>query len=138
MKTTSNQRSNDEPRDASLVVKPCASQGGRAGRSPAPPMTPLEQATYLTWLKLENGYFNIKPIRQQTCWAGLFQFAFTTAIIVGQMGDECGYSDRWCYATAREAADALGRWDGDGEPDGWHRHPDSGRRRQDGKEEIYF
>jgi hypothetical protein len=27
---------------------------------------------------------------------------------------------------------ALREWDGNGEPDGWMRHPDSGRRRPDG------
>jgi len=24
------------------------------------------------------------------------------------------------------------QWDGEGEPDGWHRHPHSGRRRSNG------
>lgn len=43
--------------------------------------------------------------------------------------DEDGYADRWCFAT-RELAEAACRdWSGVGDPDGWHRHPKSGRRR---------
>jgi hypothetical protein len=40
-----------------------------------------------------------------------------------------GYADRYCfknYALARAAFDA---WDGTGDPDYWHNHPGSGRRR---------
>jgi hypothetical protein len=44
------------------------------------------------------------------------------------------FSDTWIYDV--EQADAGWRaalgWDGEGEPDGWHRHPQSGRRRPDG------
>lgn len=42
-----------------------------------------------------------------------------------------GYDGRWCYSSYDKARSALDAWDGaDGtEPDGWHRHPDSGRRR---------
>ena len=44
------------------------------------------------------------------------------------------FDDGWCYqAPQTELAwrAALG-WDGEGEPEGWYRHPDSGRRRPDG------
>ena len=59
-------------------------------------------------------------------------FAFTHAIIVGDVGDRAGYADRWCYHSLAAAAEALLLWDGHGEPYGWHRHPPSGRRRPDG------
>lgn len=40
------------------------------------------------------------------------------------------FTDTWCYAAdAHEAAwRAVLGWDGEGEPDGWFRHPQSGRR----------
>jgi hypothetical protein len=40
-----------------------------------------------------------------------------------------GHDERYCYATFAGAASALEAWDGEGEPDGWHKHPSSGRRR---------
>jgi hypothetical protein len=59
---------------------------------------------------------------------------YTTAILVGPVGEHY-YADRWCYASpvlALEAARAWGGpWNG-GEPDGWHRHPSLGRRRDGG------
>lgn len=41
----------------------------------------------------------------------------------------CGYEDRYCFATYELAKAALDNWDGTGDPQGWHRHPKSGRRR---------
>lgn len=42
-----------------------------------------------------------------------------------------GYEDRWCYHSLEQAEAALAAWSGEygTEPGGWHRHPDSGRRR---------
>lgn len=40
-----------------------------------------------------------------------------------------GYHDRYCYPTRQSALDAMWSWDGTGDPDGWHRHPSSGRAR---------
>lgn len=48
---------------------------------------------------------------------------------------EYGHGDRWCYHTLGAALLGLGRWmeaDGEGEPSGWHRHPTTGRRRDNG------
>ena len=45
---------------------------------------------------------------------------------------EGGYEDRWCYDEFAEAAGALEDWRAQGfagEPEGWHRHPQTGRRR---------
>lgn len=64
-------------------------------------------------------------------------FMFTWAIVADL--DYCGYSERWCYKTLVEASGALRDWTGEGEPDGWHRHPTTGRRRDDeGVETINF
>jgi hypothetical protein len=48
---------------------------------------------------------------------------------------EWGYGDRWCFSSIWNAMEALAEWslrDGEGEPQGWHRHPDTGRRRENG------
>lgn len=48
------------------------------------------------------------------------------------------YSDRWCYKSHKAALAAFEDWDpttyvfGVSEPQGWHRHPPTGRRRENG------
>lgn len=64
---------------------------------------------------------------------------YTAAIMIGRPHQLTWYDDRWCYHTVPAALAAARAWDGTGEPDGWHRHPDTGRRRPDGdptREEI--
>ncbi len=43
--------------------------------------------------------------------------------------DPIGYADRYCFATYELAKKAFDEWSGDGDPDYWHRHPKTGRRR---------
>lgn len=59
------------------------------------------------------------------------RFLFTHAILAGLT--RWGYGDRWCFKDYAAAKAALDAWDGqDGtEPSGWHRHPVSGRRRDE-------
>lgn len=53
-------------------------------------------------------------------------------ITIGQVG-ALYYEDCWCYGSVKAAVKAAEVWDGEGDPpDGWHRHPASGRRRPDG------
>lgn len=40
-----------------------------------------------------------------------------------------GYEDRYCFETYELAKAAFDDWDGTGDPEGWHRHPMTGRRR---------
>jgi hypothetical protein len=42
------------------------------------------------------------------------------------------YSDVWQYQERDAALAALAAWDGQGEPEGWYRHPATGRRRPGG------
>ena len=44
--------------------------------------------------------------------------------------DAYGYGDRYCFATYRLAKEAFDHWQGEGDPEGWHRHPMTGRRRR--------
>lgn len=64
--------------------------------------------------------------------AAITRLMFTFAILADLT--QWGYGERWCYHTYRDARAALDAWLGeDGtEPQGWHRHPDTGRRRENG------
>jgi hypothetical protein len=53
-------------------------------------------------------------------------------VCYGLQHDRC-IIDAYCYPTRAQALDAAAVWTGEGDPpDGWHRHPNSGRRRDDG------
>lgn len=42
------------------------------------------------------------------------------------------FDNLWCYHDVDAAWRAAFGWDGSGEPSGWYRHPQTGRRRPDG------
>ena len=53
--------------------------------------------------------------------------------------DPMGYwRERYCYATYEMAKRALDEWDGLGDPDYWHKHPDTGRRRDPVTGRIWY
>lgn len=57
---------------------------------------------------------------------------FTTRVCIGPAKMEY-LDDVWCYHRAEDALAAAEAWNGEGDPpDGWHRHPMSGRRRPNG------
>jgi len=43
--------------------------------------------------------------------------------------DPTGYADRYCFENYELAKRAFDEWNGEGDPDFWHRHPGTGRRR---------
>lgn len=43
--------------------------------------------------------------------------------------DDIGYADRYCFATEQLAQMAMILWNGDGDPQLWHKHPMTGRCR---------
>lgn len=101
---------------------------------------PIVDALFLTWLQQECGYKNVRPLPSGR-WAGTQQFLFTHAILVGQMHNEQWHDDRWCYKDEKSALAALDAWTktgGVGEPENWHRHPGTGRRRPDGNQEREY
>lgn len=89
----------------------------------------FETAAFFTFLIRDCGYLEPRELGDGR-YAAILPLLFTHAIITGRMGDVLGYSDRWCYAGFEKARAALDAWDGAGEPEGWHRHPDTGRRRE--------
>lgn len=58
---------------------------------------------------------------------------YTHSICIGKLNYPT-YEDRWCYADRAKAEAAMAAWDPltQPEPEGWHRHPNSGRRRPEG------
>lgn len=58
------------------------------------------------------------------------------------IGDTEGYFDRWCYQDLSLMEKAVEEWESrnwEGEPEGWHRHPLTARRRPNGnKAEEYI
>lgn len=85
-----------------------------------------------------QGFYPVVQVKADGNVCALAQMAFTWAIL-----SECcyaGYADRWCYADPLKAIVAFATWNGeDGtEPEGWHRHPGSGRRRPDGDPEREY
>lgn len=93
-------------------------------------------AQFATFL-IKNGYMDLRFLPGNR-WAGLYQFAFTGAIIAGTIYDWCGTDDRWCFCDLQAARNALQQWNGEGEPEGWHRHPASGRRRPNGDATLEY
>jgi hypothetical protein len=79
----------------------------------------------------EQGYSDYKEFSngREAC---INRMNFTFAILVDL--SDYGYGDHWCYHNVWDAMEALASWDGaEGtEPQGWHRHPTTGRRRPDG------
>lgn len=64
---------------------------------------------------------------------------FTYRIIMGEIGD-MGYSDAWEYHDAASAIAAAKAWDAirELEPEGWHRHIPSNRRRPNGDPDAEY
>ena len=75
-------------------------------------------------------------------YVAVMPLIYTAAVIVSRVDNNMTYLDRWCYHSIHEAIAAGDAWNGpwpDTEPEGWHRHPATGRRRENGdpsKEEV--
>jgi hypothetical protein len=83
---------------------------------------------YFAWLvSPELGYRDPRRIGDGRC-AFIMPKIYTHAIVTARIGDMVGWDDCWCYPTYDDAKAALDVWNGTGEPEGWIRHPDSGRR----------
>lgn len=94
-------------------------------------MEPLEVKKFMERLEKENPYMHVSLINQNQ-YVALNPYIYTWAIIVGTVGNYENFDNRWCYHSYADALAALMAWDGVGEPEGWHRHPASGRRRENG------
>lgn len=71
-------------------------------------------------------------------YVSVMPLIYTQAVIWGYVDDSWGYEDRWCYHDAETALAAATAWNGEGEPEDWHRHPRTGRRRINGDPEQEY
>jgi hypothetical protein len=81
-----------------------------------------------------QGYHDIHD-RGDGTWIALNRLMFHYSMLVGTIGDETGYDDRWCMGNYAMALESLNEWKSrgyHGEPLNWHRHPKTSRRRVDG------
>ena len=65
-------------------------------------------------------------------YAAVKPLLFHWTMIFGFVGDRQTFEDAWCYQHLSNALVALELWDGKGDPQFWHRHPKTGRRRPEG------
>lgn len=65
-------------------------------------------------------------------YKAIIPLLFHHMMIVGRLDDLIGYSDRWCFGDFPDALAAFQSWDGapGTEPEGWHKHPMTGRLRK--------
>lgn len=92
----------------------------------------------------DRSVFNVKDTKENHI--DILPLLFTYAIVVTPKNSPLTYADRWCYYSFAPALQAAVDWDATGwsqysrdaggyydsfrcEPQGWHRHPVSGRRR---------
>jgi hypothetical protein len=62
----------------------------------------------------------------------IYPTIFGARLCVGSPDDLLFLDDVWCYDGFGSAYEAVCAWRGLGEPQGWHRHPRTGRRRPEG------
>ncbi|WP_165356682.1 hypothetical protein [Sphingosinicella sp. BN140058] len=98
-----------------------------------------EGELFLEWL-IGEGYVRLE-LASDDQWIGIRPLLFHWSMHLGLVGDTMGYNDRWCYQDEAAARAALAEWKSrgfKGEPEGWHRHPLSGRRRPEGRVELEY
>jgi hypothetical protein len=96
--------------------------------------TPEEAAQLCEQLQAEQGYYAVVPVGLEE-YAAVHRFMYTWGLLRGLLWLPEGYEDRWCYATLHGAVAGLAEWrsrEFRDEPQGWHRHPATGRRRPEG------
>lgn len=73
-------------------------------------------------------------------WVCAKPLLFHWTVIRGYWDDPIGYFNRWCFQDEAGAKAALLSFPPacalDWDPEGWHRHPPSGRRRENGIEFV--
>lgn len=77
-----------------------------------------------------SGFLHTRDMGDEWGIVGIMPFIYTVAIVAEI--HEYGYVHRWCYHSYEAAQEAYNNWNGEGEPEGWHRHTPSCRRRENG------
>lgn len=80
------------------------------------------------FLKL-SGLLSVKELSDGRI-ACILPLIYTGAIVITTRENyQTSIEERYCYHSVKEVTQALAAWNGTGEPEGWHRHIPSGRRR---------
>lgn len=90
-----------------------------------------EIAVFRRWLLKEGRVDAFRWFPELGIYTATRRLLFHHTLFWGFIGDCETYEERWCYPDGASALRALIAWDASagGEPDGWNRHPKSGRRR---------
>jgi len=83
---------------------------------------------------VSNGYATV-IFTPNGRWVGILRLLYHWTMHSGVVGDRTGHDRRYCYRTYEMALSALAEWtlrEFEGEPEGWHKDPFSGRIRPDG------
>lgn len=90
----------------------------------------MQKMGYVAWRELPDGE-----------WLGIVPMTFGKGRLCSGISHS-GYEDAWCFPSLESAMLAMYKWGlpGHEEPQGWTRHPLSGRRREGGDpdKEVVF
>lgn len=78
-------------------------------------------------LKVSEPYYEMLRVLPDSRIIGVIKLMFHYSLHV-DIGMNT-VTERYCFETKNLATDALMSWNGAGEPIGWHRHPETRRRR---------
>jgi hypothetical protein len=88
----------------------------------------IDDARFLRWLTDDSGYLDVRLAAGGRRYVAIRRMNFTFAIVGGQIGNYVSTDQRFCYHDYLSARVALEAWDGRGDPKGWHRDANTGRR----------
>lgn len=75
----------------------------------------------------------IRDVPDAGLFIGLIPQIFNLKVVVGKLEFKSdGYDDGFEFTDTEAAIAAFLEWNGTGDPEGWIRHPDTGRRRPNG------
>ena len=92
-----------------------------------------DRAAHLAQLRSE--YHHVETFGDGE-YVAYYRLMFHWTMIRGHLDITWGYGDRWCYGSdPGDVTQRFAEWKArgfEGEPEGWTRHPKSGRRRVEG------
>lgn len=99
------------------------------------PYDAADAEDFARWLADDPTTLAVRMFPEVGVYTAARRLLFHWTLIYGRVGDRQSIDDRWCYATPAGALEALAAWDAaeGGEPEGWHKHPATGRRRPAGQ-----
>ena len=89
---------------------------------------------FISYLVNDCAYHRVERIGADR-WVAINPLMFHWTMMVGKMGDVTGFDNKYCYENKALAVKGLEDWKAtgyEGEPIGWHRNTETGRRRPGG------